>query len=181
MLVSCDRCEFQVADRRLAAKVCRVMKAWKRFVSLAVVATAAATTLRAGEFHSVVITTSPLTLNVNDDHSLRIWNFTQQGGTERALVTVTTSTGTANVLAATIIDPTASPTPGPLEPINQVVIAGPAQVTVTPVADATLFITYRKQLDEQGGTPSSSPTATATATATPTPTPIPTPTPTPTP
>lgn len=151
------------------------MKTWMRILSLAVAVAAAANSLRAGEFHSVVITTSPLTLNVNDEHSLRVLNFTQQGGTERGLVTVTTSTGTANILAATIIDATASPTPAPLEPINQVVIAGPAQVTVSPVANATLFITYRKQLDEQGGTPSSS----ATATATPIPTPTPTPTPTP--
>jgi hypothetical protein len=153
------------------------MKAWMRFSGLLIASVASATLLRAGEFHSVVITTSALTLNVNDDHSLRIWNFTQQGGAARALITVTTSTGTANVLAATIIDATASPTPAPLEPINQVVIAGPAQVIVNPIADATLFITYRKQLDEQGGTPSSSPTATPTATATPIPTPTPTPTP----
>jgi len=143
------------------------MKPWVRFLSLLAVGAASASPLRAGEFHSVVITTSPLVLNVNDEHSLRIVNFTQQGGTQRALVSVTTSGGTAGVLGATIIDSTASPTPAPLEPINQVVIAGPAQVTVSPVSGATLFITYRRQLDEQGGTTSSTPGSTPTPTATP--------------
>jgi hypothetical protein len=125
----------------------------------------------AGEFHSVIITTSPLMINVNDDHSLRIWNFTQEGGTQRGVVTVTINGQTVNVLTASIIDTGVSPTPSPLEIVNQVVIAGPAQVAVAPVSGATLFITYRKQLDESSGTPSS----TATPTATPTPTPTPTP------
>ena len=124
----------------------------------------AAGLLRAGEFHSQIITTSPLLINVNDEHSLRIWNFTQEGGTQRGVVTVTTSTGTANVLTASIIDASASPSPSPLEPINQVVIAGPAQVTVAPVDGATLFITYRKQLDDESGTPSSKSTPTPTPT-----------------
>lgn len=151
-----------------------------QFLGVLGIGVVSASSLCAGEFHSAIITSSPLVLNVNDEHSLRIWNFTQQGGTERGLVSVTTSTGTANVLAATIIDSTASPTPAPLEPINQVVIAGPAQVTVSPVAGATLFITYRKQLDEEGGaSASSTPVATITPTATPTPTGTPTPTPTP--
>ena len=137
----------------------------------------------AGGFHSVIITTSPLLLNVNDQRSLRIRNFTQEGGTQRGVVMVTTSGGTANVLTATIVNPTASLSASPLEPINQVVIAGPATVTINPVSGATLFITYRKQLDEEGGAPSSTstpvptPTATPTATATPTPSATPTATP----
>jgi hypothetical protein len=143
---------------------------------------AATTVVLAGEFHSVIITSSPLMLNINDEHSLRISNFTQEGGAQRGVVAVTTSAGTTNVMAATVIDPSAVPSSSVLEPINQIVIAGPAQVTVAAVDGAKLFITYRKQLDEQGGTPSSTapvPTATATATVTATATPTPTPTATP--
>jgi hypothetical protein len=60
------------------------------------------------------------------------------------------------------------------EIINRVVIAGPATVTINPVANATLTITYRKL--REGApitpTPAATPTPTATPTATPTPTPI---------
>jgi hypothetical protein len=135
--------------------------------------------LCAGQFHSVIITTSPLSINVGDQQFLRIWNFTQEGGTERGVVTVTTSDGTTNVLTASMINSTGSPSPSSLEPINRVVIAGPAKLTINPVSGATLFVTYRKELDEEGGTASSTPTPTATPTATPTPTPTVTPTPTP--
>jgi hypothetical protein len=132
----------------------------------------------AGEFKSRIITTSPLTITVLDDHFLRIWNFTQEGGgVDPGIVTVTINGQTANVLTASRIDTSTStltsPTP---EIINQVVIAGPAQVTVAPVAGATLFITYRKLPDEPvGHQPAATPAPTATATATPTPTPTPTP------
>jgi hypothetical protein len=139
-----------------------------RVLYAAVAASIPAAVLLAGEFHSQIITATAtaLVINVNDEHSLRIWNFTQEGGTQRGVVTVTTSTGTANVLTASIINASVSPSPSPLEPINQVVIAGPAQVTVAPV-DGTLFITYRKQLDEESGTPSSTPSPTPTPTPTP--------------
>jgi hypothetical protein len=133
----------------------------------------------AGEFHSVIITSSPLVVNVNDDRVLRVWNFTQEGGIQRGVVTVTTSGGTANVLTASIIDASTSSSSSLEEPINKVVIAGPAQVTVSPVTGATLFITYRKELDEANGNPSATVTPTPTATATPTPTATPAPTPTP--
>ena len=38
----------------------------------------------AGGFRTKIITTSPLTINVPDDRVLKITNFTQEGGTERA-------------------------------------------------------------------------------------------------
>jgi len=124
-----------------------------------------------GEFQSAIITGSPLTINVRDEHSLRIWNFTQEGGTTRGAVMVTINGQSANVLSSSMID-AAAPAP---ETINQVVVAGPAQVTVAPVSGATLFITYRKERDGTGGT--SSPTSTPTPTATPVGTATPTPTP----
>jgi hypothetical protein len=54
---------------------------------------------------------------------------------------VTTNDATANVLTATVINSTALPGSFTLEPVNQVVIAGPARITVAPVTGATLFLT----------------------------------------
>ena len=61
----------------------------------------------AGGFKSNIITTSQLTITVPEDRFLKITNFTQQGGTDRGVVSVTLSgdaSGTANVLTATRID-----------------------------------------------------------------------------
>jgi hypothetical protein len=132
---------------------------------------------------SRIITSSPLMITIPDNHFLKVTNFTQEGGVDRGVVTVTINgqtdqTGqngqTANVLTASRIDSsTGSASQNPPEIINQVRIAGPAQVTVAPVLGATLFITYRKLPNE--GTSSSttvvvvSPTPTPTATPTPTP------------
>src|SRR5207248_10799153 len=121
----------------------------------------AASFVFAGEFKSHIITSSPLTITVQDDHFLRISNFTQQGGVDRGVVTVTLNsqtdetgqTGqTANVLTASRVDSsTGSASQNPPETINQVRIAGPAQVTVAPVLGATLFITFRKLPNEGTG------------------------------
>jgi hypothetical protein len=132
----------------------------------------------AGAFRSKIITSSPLMITVPDDRFLRVWNFTQQGGVDRGVVSVTLEEGqTANVLAATRIDSSssASVSPSPQEVINRVTIAGPAQVTIAPVLGATLFITYRKGENESGST------STTVVIVSPTPTPTPTETPTPTP
>jgi len=135
----------------------------------------------AGEFKSKVITSTPLVITVPDNHFLKVTNFTQEGGVDRGVLTVTLTDetgGTANVLAASRIDlSTGTDSQNPPESINRVIIAGPAQATVVPVVGATLFISYRKE--PNGGTPSSTvvvvvsptPTPTATPTATPTPTP----------
>jgi hypothetical protein len=145
----------------------------------------------AGLFKSKIVTSSPLVITVPDGQFLRVWNFTQQGGVDRGMVSVTLDNGqTANVLVAarTDLSGVTSVSPSPPEVINRVTIAGPAQVTVAPVVGATLFITYRKGDNESGGTsttvivesPTPTPTPTATITPSPTITPIPTPTPTPT-
>jgi hypothetical protein len=142
----------------------------------------------AGLFKSKIITSSPLNITVHDGQFLRISNFTQQGGVDRGVISVTLDNGqTANVLAAarTDLSSVTSVSPSPPEVINRITIAGPAQVTIAPVVGATLFITYRKGDNESGGTSTTviveSPTPTPTATVTPTPTLTPTPTPTPTP
>jgi len=139
----------------------------------------------AGGFKSKIITSSPLVITVPDNHFLKVTNFTQEGGADRGVLTVTlndetgqTANATANVLTASRIDlSTGDASENPPEIINRVIIAGPAQATVTPVTGATLFITYKKEPNEGTGTStivvvvSPTPTPTATPTATPTPTP----------
>ena len=154
---------------------------------VACVLLAATSFVFAGEFKSRIITSSPLMITIPDNHFLKVTNFTQEGGVDRGVLTVTLNgqsdqTGqTANVLTASRIDSsTGSNSQNPPEIINQVRIAGPAQVTVAPVLGATLFITFRK-LPNEGGTGTSttivvvSPTPTPSVTPTPTVTPIPTP------
>ena len=127
----------------------------------------------AGGFKSRIITSSPLTITVSDEQSLRVRNFTQQGGVDRGVVTVTLNDQSANVLTASRIDTSSLSTSQ--ETLNQVVIAGPAEVTIAPVVGATLFVTYRKETNEGRGsspadvtpTPTVTPAATATPTATP--------------
>jgi hypothetical protein len=120
---------------------------------------AAASFAFAGVFKTKIITStsSPLVITVTDDHFLRITNFSQEGGTQRGVVSVTLtgdneSTGTANVLTATRIDlSTGANSQNFPEISSRVIIAGPAQVTVAPVTGATLLITYRKEANEGGG------------------------------
>ncbi len=139
----------------------------------------------AGGFKSKIITTSPLTITVPDDRFLKITNFTQEGGTERAVVRVNLggdSGGSANVLTAVRIDLSTGMNSQSFPEINnRVVIAGPAEVRVAPVPGATLLITYKKEPNEGGGEEtappvvvSPTPAATATPSGTPTVTPIPT-------
>ena len=160
---------------------------WRYLV--ACVLLAATSFVFAGEFKSRIITSSPLMITIPDNHFLKVTNFTQEGGVDRGVLTVTLNsqsdqngqTGqTANVLTASRIDSsTGSASQNPPEIINQVRIAGPAQVTVAPVLGATLFITYRKVPEEGTGASTTvvvvSPTPTPSVTPTPTVTPIPTP------
>lgn len=142
----------------------------------------------AGGFRSKIITTSPLTIPVPEDRFLKITNFTQEGGTERGIVRVNLSGdagGVANVLTATRIDlSTGINSQNFPEISNEVIIAGPADVRVAPVAGATLVITYKKEangVEEATPTPipiaSPTPAGTATPGATASPTSTPTPTP----
>lgn len=98
----------------------------------------------------------------------KVRSFSQDGGTERGVVSVTIGSATTNVLTAAIIEtsvtapaptatvtpsPTASPSPTPTptpvpsgstqEVMNSVIIAGPATVTIT-AGDADAFVTYKK-------------------------------------
>ena len=153
-----------------------------------------------GGFKSKIITTSQLTIPVPEDRFLKITNFTQEGGTDHAVVRVPLSGhagGIANVLTATRIDSSTGINSQNFPEIgNQVVIAGPTEVKVPPVPGATLFITYKKEPNQGDETnlivtgsptpagtpaPSATPTAIPTVTPTPTLTPVPTPTATATP
>ena len=152
---------------------------------IAVVMLAGASFAFAHPFKSRIITTSPLMITVGDDQVLNIKNFSQEGGTDRGVVSVTftgENSGTANVLTAIRIDfSTGSNSQNFPEIGNKVTIAGPAQVTVAPVTGATLFITYRKESNEGGGgggiivfaSPTPAPTIFPLLTPTPTATPTP--------
>ena len=152
---------------------------------IAVVMLVAASLAFAHPWKSKMITTSPLMITVHDEEVLNIKNFSQEGGTDRGVVSVTftgENGGTANVLAAIRIDlSTGGNAQNSPEISNRTIVAGPAQVTVAPVAGATLFISYRKESNEGGGGSGIivfvSPTPAASAT--PTVFPIPTPTATP--
>ena len=182
-----DYKQFQLAEVETAC-ISSSMKIFDARCLIAVVVLAAASSAFANPFKTKIITgtTSALVITVPDDHFLKITNFTQQGGTDRGVVSVTLTgdenSGTANVLTATRIDlSTGTNSQNAPEIINRVIIAGPAQVTVAPVTGATLFITYRKESNEGGGGSNNivfiSPTPGATATATPSFSPFPTITP----
>jgi hypothetical protein len=121
---------------------------------------------------------------VPGDHFMKITNFTQDGGTERAVVEVTLpgdteNGGTTNVLTATRIDSsTGTNAQNPPEINNRVTIAGPAIVRIRPVVGAKLFISYKKERDEgSGGGGAGSPTPIPIVSPTPGVTPTPTATP----
>src|SRR5436190_655096 len=102
----------------------------------------------AGGFKSKIITTSQLTITVPENRFLKITNFTQEGGTDRGVVRVPLSGnagGIANVLTATRIDSSTGINSQDFPEIgNQVIIAGPTEVKIPPVAGATFLITYQK-------------------------------------
>ena len=132
------------------------MKIFAARCLIALVILAAASFAFAGQFKSKIITTQALVITVPDDHFLKITNFSQEGGTDRGVVSVTLTGdengGTANVLTATRVDLSTGPnSQNAPEVINRAIIAGPARVTVTPVIGATLLITYRKESNEGGG------------------------------
>jgi len=170
----------------------------------------AAAVVFANPFKSKIIssTDSVVVIEVPGDHFMKITNFTQAGGTDRAVVEVvlpgdTENGGSTNVLTAARIDlSTGANVQNTPEIDNRVTIAGPAIVKIKPIVGAKIFITYKKDRNEGSGgdgggggggggasptaipitpIPVFSPTPTATATATLTPFPLPSITPRPTP
>jgi hypothetical protein len=119
----------------------RFVKNFLRILPFALCAFAGTTF--ADDFKSVTITGgTPLgPIRVHGDQFMVIRNFTQDTTQmTRGVVMVTNLPGgtLVNVLAAAILDMT------PLEVINNVVIAGPADVTVTCDPSAICFISYKK-------------------------------------
>src|SRR6266481_9423307 len=125
----------------------------------------------ASSFKTVVITNSTFSINVPDHHFLRIYNFTQEGGSTRGVVIAAAATPTATPIATPMPTPTPTATPTPLpgavltatiidpasppEFIKPVVVDGPAHVTVDPVPGAKLVLTYLKVAEP---TPTPTPT-----------------------
>ena len=165
----------------------------------------AAAVVFASPFKSKIIsgTDSVVVIEVPSDHFMKITNFTQAGGTDRAVVEVvlpgdTENGGSTNVLTAARIDlSTGANVQNTPEINNRVTIAGPAIVKIKPIVGAKIFITYKKDPNEGSGggggdggganptaipitpIPVFNPTPTATATATFTPFPFPSITPRP--
>lgn len=101
--------------------------------------------IMANDFKSEVISPpNALSKHLSSDEVMIIRNFTQEGGSTRGVVTVNIDNQPpVNVLTAAILNLSAFA--GSPEVINQVIIAGPANVTVTCGAGATdCFITFRK-------------------------------------
>src|SRR6185369_4707221 len=129
-----------------------------RFLVAAFFLSAAAVAF-ANPFKSKIISgdDSLLEIIVPGDHFMKITNFTQDGGTDRAVVQVSLpgdapNGGATNVLTATRIDlSTGANAQNAPEINNRVTIAGPAIVRIQPVVGAKLFITYRKERDEGSG------------------------------
>src|SRR5712675_1076690 len=98
-----------------------------------------------------------LEITVPGDHFMKITNFTQDGGTDRAVIEVvlpgdTENGGSTNVLTAARIDfSTGANAQNAPEISNRVTIAGPAIVKIKPIVGAKLFITYKKERDEGSG------------------------------
>jgi hypothetical protein len=98
----------------------------------------------ADDFKSQSFIGSLDTIRVHGDQFMVIRNFTQDNmGSTRGVVMVAKppTTGAVAVLAAAIIDTT---TTNPPDVINSVVIAGPADVTVTCGTMGNCFISYKK-------------------------------------
>jgi len=145
---------------------------------------AAAAGAFANPFKSKIISgdDSLLEIIVPGDHFMKITNFTQEGGTDRAVVQVSLpgdapNGGATNVLTATRIDlSTGANAQNAPEINNRVTIAGPAIVRIQPVVGAKLFVTYRKVRDEGsggGGGGGGSPTPIPIVNPSPTPTCVP--------
>ena len=86
------------------------------FVAAFIFATAAVVFANPPKSKIITGNDSTLVITVPDDHFLKITNFTQDGGTDRAVVEVTLSGqtengGTTNVLTATRIDFSTEATP----------------------------------------------------------------------
>jgi hypothetical protein len=150
---------ISVAEIQIAVNLW-IMKALtaRFFVAAFIFATAAVAFANPPKSKIITGNDSTLVITVPHDHFLKITNFTQDGGTDRAVVEVTLSGqtengGTTNVLTATRIDFSTgsnSPQNSP-EIVNRVTIAGPARVTVRPIVGAKLFISYRMEGDWRTG------------------------------
>jgi hypothetical protein len=162
--------------------ICWIMKMLALRCLVGLTLLVAVTVAFANPFKSKIIsgTDSLLEIIVPADHFMKITNFTQDGGIDRAVVEVTLpgdteNGGTTNVLTATRVDfSTGNNSQLSPEINNRVTIAGPARVRIMPVPDAKLFITYKKERDEGSGgggggetpIPIVNPTPTATASPT---------------
>lgn len=117
----------------------------KRISSLVSVAALAGFVLsaQAGDYKTVIVPAGGETaVNVASDGFMLLRNYTQEGGSTRGLIKVDIRDQSATVMSATLVDNNVDLL---AEPINSIIIAGPATVTATCPADASsCVLTYRK-------------------------------------
>ena len=147
------------------------MKALTMRFFVAAIFLGAAAIAFANPFKSKIVSSddSVLEITVPGDHFMKITNFSQNGGTDRAVLEVvlpgdTENGGSTIVLAAARIDlSTGANAQNAPETSGRATIAGPAIVRVKPVIGAKIFISYKKERDEGsgggGGNGGASPTA----------------------
>ena len=114
------------------------MLAARYFVALMFLAAAAVAV--ANPFKSKIITSSALVITVPDDHFLKITNFTQEGGTDRGVVSVTLTGeegGSADVLSATRIDLSTGNNSQNFPEIGNVRVMSDAYIEYSPAASIT--------------------------------------------
>jgi hypothetical protein len=107
-------------------------------ITLVTLASAPRTHAATGRFFSEIVqsTDQPLTVEVRRGQVVRLVNFVQDGGTERATITVTRNNVTVTLLISTFSG-------SEIETQKELVISSPATITIKPMADAKLFFTYR--------------------------------------
>ena len=113
----------------------RIILALLAVISLAAAAPSALAD--AGVFMNEIVQPSDplLQITVGERKFVRIVNFVQEGGADRGLVAVTRNGKAAYVLTAAFATEA--------EVQKDFIVAGPATITINPVPNAKLFITYR--------------------------------------
>jgi len=105
----------------------------------------------ANDYKSAVIaggSSLPSSITVSDDQFLVIKSFTQAGDmTTRGVVSISILNGVTLTMPQNVLSASFVPTDTtPVEPVNSIVIAGPATINVSCLdTSATCFVTYRKE------------------------------------
>lgn len=101
------------------------------------------TALAGGDYYTKIVESDDevLRITVEQGHVIKIINFVQEGGATRALVGANNPDGrTSYVLTSSLVGTER-------EMQKELIVAGPTEITVFPVTDAHIFLTYRLEED----------------------------------